>query len=124
LEDYFRRGARWTSGPKPQLTDELFDPSFKLPEKGEPIRCLPTEFEPVPDAADFFRCGRDIFVTRSNVTNAMGIDRLRRHLGEGYLIYEIKSRCPNPMRIHTTILPLGPGKIPSTRNMLIRTSCL
>jgi glycine amidinotransferase len=111
LKDYFRRGARWTSAPKPQLTDELFDPDFKLPEKGAPMRYILTEFEPVFDAADFFRCGRDIFVTRSNVTNAMGIDWLRRHLGEGYRIHEIKSRCPNPMHIDTTILPLGPGKV-------------
>jgi len=111
LKDYFRRGARWTSAPKPQLTDELFDPNFTLPEKGEEIRYILTEFEPVFDAADFFRCGRDIFVTRSNVTNAMGIDWLRRHLGEGYRIHEIKSRCPNPMHIDTTILPLGPGRL-------------
>ena len=111
LKDYFKRGARWTSAPKPQLTDELFDPDFKLPEKGAPMRYILTEFEPVFDAADFFRCGRDIFVTRSNVTNAMGIDWLRRHLGEGYRIHEIKSRCPNPMHIDTTILPLGPGKV-------------
>ncbi|CCJ06416.1 Glycine amidinotransferase [Methylocystis sp. SC2] len=111
LKDYFKRGARWTSAPKPQLTDELFDPNFKLPEKGEPLRYILTEFEPVFDAADFFRCGRDIFVTRSNVTNAMGIDWLRRHLGEGYRIHEIKSRCPNPMHIDTTILPLGPGRL-------------
>jgi glycine amidinotransferase len=41
----------------------------------------------------------------------MGIDWLRRHLGEGYRIHEIKSRCPNPMHIDTTILPLGPGKV-------------
>jgi glycine amidinotransferase len=111
LKDYFKRGARWTSAPKPQLTDELFDPNFKLPEKGEPLRYILTEFEPVFDAADFFRCGRDIFVTRSNVTNAMGIDWLRRHLGDGYRIHEIKSRCPNPMHIDTTILPLGPGRV-------------
>ena len=63
------------------------------------------------DAADFFRCGRDIFVTRSNVTNAMGIEWLRRHLGPEYRIHEIESRCPNPMHIDTTILPLGPGKL-------------
>jgi glycine amidinotransferase len=111
LKDYFRQGARWTSAPKPQLTDELFDPHFRLPEKGEPIRYILTEFEPVFDAADFFRCGRDIFVTRSNVTNLMGIEWLRRHLGDGYRIHEIESRCPNPMHIDTTILPLGPGKI-------------
>jgi len=111
LKDYFRRGARWTAAPKPQLTDELYDPDFVLPERGEPLRYILTEFEPVFDAADFFRCGRDLFVTRSNVTNAMGIDWLRRHLGEGYRIHEIESRCPNPMHIDTTILPLGPGKL-------------
>jgi glycine amidinotransferase len=111
LKDYFSRGARWTSAPKPQLTDELFDPDFKLPEKDGPMRYILTEFEPVFDAADFFRCGRDIFVTRSNVTNAMGIEWLRRHLGDGYRVHEIKSRCPNPMHIDTTILPLGPGKL-------------
>ncbi len=111
LKDYFRRGARWTSAPKPQLTDELYDQNFTLPEYGEPLRYILTEFEPVFDAADFFRCGRDLFVTRSNVTNKMGIDWLRRHLGEGYRIHEIDSRCPNPMHIDTTILPLGPGRI-------------
>ena len=104
LKDYFRRGARWTSAPKPQLTDELFDPDFRLPEKGEPIAYILTEFEPVFDAADFFRCGRDLFVTRSNVTNASGIEWLRRHLGETYRIHEIESRCPNPMHIDTTII--------------------
>ena len=111
LKDYFRRGARWTSAPKPELSDELFDPNFALPRKGEAMKYILTEFEPVFDAADFFRCGRDIFVTRSNVTNAMGIEWLRRHLGPGYRIHEIKSRCPNPMHIDTTILPLGPGKV-------------
>ena len=111
LKDYFGRGARWTAAPRPQLTDELFDPEFRLPEKGEPISYILTEFEPVFDAADFFRCGRDLFVIRSNVTNASGIEWLRRHLADGYRIHEIESRCPNPMHIDTTILPLGPGKI-------------
>src|SRR5665647_3346337 len=70
--------------------------------------CLKTRLSA---SADFFRCGRDLFVTRSNVTNAFGIEWLRRHLGDGYRIHEIESRCPNPMHIDTTILPLGPGKI-------------
>src|SRR5712664_2144738 len=61
LKDYFRRGARWTAAPKPQLTNELFDAEFRVPEKGEPISYILTEFEPVFDAADFFRCGRDLF---------------------------------------------------------------
>ena len=111
LKDYFRRGARWTSAPKPELRDELFDPDFELPRYGEAMKYILTEWEPVFDAADFFRCGRDIFCIRSNVTNAMGIDWLRRHLGPDYRIHEIKSRCVNPMHIDTTILPLGPGKL-------------
>src|SRR5258707_7681642 len=86
--------------------EELFDTEFRLPKKGEPISYILTEFEPVFDAADFFRCGRDLFVTRSNVTNASGIELLRRHLGDGYRIHQIESRCPNPMHIDTTILPL------------------
>ncbi len=111
LKDYFRRGARWTSAPKPQLTSELFDPGFKPPRSGDAMRYILTEFEPVFDAADFFRCGRDIFCIRSNVTNAMGIEWLRRHLGPCYRVHEIRSRCMNPMHIDTTILPLGPGKL-------------
>lgn len=110
LKDYFRRGARWTAAPKPQLTDELFEPGFRVPEAGEPMRYILTEFEPVFDAADFVRAGRDLFVTRSNVTNQMGIDWLRRHLGPGYRIHEIESRCRTPMHIDTTFVLLAPGK--------------
>ncbi|OEJ34232.1 amidinotransferase [Streptomyces subrutilus] len=111
LKDYFRRGARWTAAPKPQLTDELFDAEFRIPAAGEPMRYILTEFEPVFDAADFVRAGRDLFVTRSNVTNRMGIDWLRRHLGSGYRIHEIESRCRTPMHIDTTFVPLAPGKV-------------
>lgn len=111
LKDYFRRGARWVAAPKPQLTDDLYDSDYRLPKDGEPISRIVTEFEPVFDAADFFRCGRDLFVTRSNVTNGAGIEWVRRHLGEGYRIHEIESRCRNPMHIDVAALPLGPGKL-------------
>ncbi|RZB19976.1 amidinotransferase [Streptomyces sp. F001] len=110
LKDYFRRGARWTAAPKPQLTDALFEADFRTPEAGEPMRYILTEFEPVFDAADFVRAGRDLFVTRSNVTNQMGIDWLRRHLGPRYRIHEIESRCRTPMHIDTTFVLLSPGK--------------
>ena len=58
------------------------------------------------------RCGRDLFVQKSNVTNAMGIEWLRRHLSDrGYRIHEIESRCRTPMHIDTTFVPLAPGKV-------------
>ncbi|MFE5675363.1 amidinotransferase [Streptomyces erythrochromogenes] len=111
LKEYFRRGGRWTAAPRPQLTEELFDPEYRIPEPGEPMRYILTEFEPVFDAADFVRAGRDLFVIRSNVTNALGIEWLRRHLGPGYRIHEVRSRCRTPMHIDTTLLPLAPGKV-------------
>ncbi|RSS61747.1 amidinotransferase [Streptomyces sp. WAC06614] len=111
VQDYFRRGARWTAAPKPQLTDASFDGSYRVPGADEPMRYVTTEFEPLFDAADFVRAGRDLFVQRSNVTNRTGIAWLRRHLGPGYRIHEIESRCRAPMHIDTTFLPLAPGKV-------------
>ena len=111
FREYFAQGARWTAAPKPQLLDELYDYKFKPPAKGEPIRYVINEFEPVFDAADFVRCGRDLFVTKSNVTNEAGITWLRRHLGDQYRIHEIISDCPTPMHIDSTFIPLAPGKV-------------
>jgi glycine amidinotransferase len=111
FKEYFAKGARWTSAPKPELTDALYDPDYSPPGEGEPMRYIITEFEPVFDAADFIRCGRDLFVARSNVTNRMGIDWLQRHLGDTYRIHEIETRCRTPMHIDSTIVPLAPGKL-------------
>jgi glycine amidinotransferase len=111
FKEYFRQGARWTAAPRPELPDELYDQAFTLPGEGEPLRYVINEFEPVFDAADFVRCGRDLFVTRSNVTNRSGIEWLRRHLGDGYRIHEVETRCRQPMHIDTTLVPLAPGKV-------------
>ncbi|MCW8140775.1 MAG: amidinotransferase, partial [Planctomycetota bacterium] len=111
LKEYFAAGARWTAAPKPELPDELYDPDYTVPDDGEPLRYVTTEHEPVFDAADFVRCGRDLFVIRSNVTNAAGIAWLRRHLGDAYRVHEIESRCRQPMHIDTTFMPLAPGKL-------------
>ena len=111
FKEYFMGGAKWTSAPKPELIDELYDYNFNPPKKGEEIRYVINEYEPVFDAADFVRCGRDLFVTKSNVTNSFGIAWLQRHLGDEYTIHEIDSSCPTPMHIDSTFLPLAPGKL-------------
>jgi len=64
------------------------------------------------DAADIARCGRDMFITRSNVTNEAGIRWLRRHLGKrGLRLHQLESRCTRPMHIDTTFVPLAPGRV-------------
>lgn len=111
FKEYFSQGARWTSAPKPELIDELFDPNYRPPEEGQPMRYLLTEFEPVFDAADFMRCGHDIFAMRSNVTNISGIEWLQRHLGDTYRIHVLDFRCRTPMHIDSSFMPLAPGKL-------------
>ncbi|MCO5166004.1 MAG: amidinotransferase [Planctomycetes bacterium] len=111
FKEYFRRGARWTAAPRPELTDALYVHDYSTPAEGEPMRYVITEFEPVFDAADFVRCGRDIFVQRSNVTNAFGIEWMRRHLGDRFRIHEIETTCRTPMHIDSTFMPLAPGKL-------------
>ena len=111
FKEYFLKGARWTAAPKPELIDQLFECNGHVSRSPEPRRFAINEFEPVFDAADFVRCGRDLFVTRSNVTNRMGIEWLRRHLGSEFRIHELESRSPEPMHIDTTFMPLAPGKV-------------
>lgn len=111
LIEYFKKGAKWTSAPKPKLTDELYDKHYSIPAGGEPPRYVITESEPVFDAADFIRCGKDIFVTRSNVTNELGIQWLERHVGDRFNIHRVEVKCRQPMHIDSTIMPLAPGKL-------------
>jgi len=111
FREYFKAGAKWTAAPKPQLLDALYDPNYRVPGPDEENCFVITEFEPTFDAADFVRCGRDIFGQLSHVTNRFGIEWLQRHLGDGYRVHAIESRCRQAIHIDTTLMPLAPGKV-------------
>lgn len=111
LKEYFAGGMQWTAAPRPTLQDDLYVKDFTLAAPGEPVRYAINEFEPVFDAADFIRCGRDIFMTRSNVTNALGLEWLRRHVGERFRIHQLESMCRQPMHIDSSFIPMAPGKV-------------
>lgn len=111
FKEYLKAGAHWTAAPKPQLTDELYKHDHHFPEPHESMSYVLTEFEPVFDAADVVRCGRDLFVQRSHVTNDLGILWLERHLGEDYRIHILETRNPEAIHIDTTFMPLAPGKV-------------
>jgi len=110
FKEYFKAGAKWTAAPKPQLLDALYDENYTVPTS-DAMRYIVTEFEPVFDAADFVRCGRDIFCQESNVTNKFGIEWLQRHLGTQYRIHTLHNRSPEAIHIDTTFMPLAPGKV-------------
>ncbi|CAL9354919.1 Inosamine-phosphate amidinotransferase 1 [Streptomyces sp. enrichment culture] len=111
LKEYFRGGAKWSAGPKPELKDEQFDATWVDPGEDGPRRLVVTEFEPTFDAADFTRCGRDIIAQLSNVTNAFGIEWLSRHLGDDYRIHVLEFDDAHPMHIDATLVPMAPGKV-------------
>ena len=73
IKEYFKQGAKWTTAPKPQMTDQLYDTQYPMEDVMERHalaaqgKFVTTEFEPCFDAADFIRAGRDIFVQRSQV---------------------------------------------------------
>ena len=111
IKEYFLKGARWSAGPKPQLSNQLYNYDYLGKSEGDEYDYVINEFEPTFDAADFVRCGRDIFVQRSHVTNSFGINWLRRHLGDQYTIHEMEFNDHHRMHIDATFMPLAPGKL-------------
>ncbi|MBR1240314.1 amidinotransferase [Bradyrhizobium sp. AUGA SZCCT0274] len=111
LKNYFASGARWSAAPRPELPDAFFDNDWSEGDDGTDRRFVISEFEPTFDAADFIRCGRDLFVQKSHVTNRFGIDWLRRHLGSAFRIHEVKFDDDRPMHIDASLMPLAPGKL-------------
>ncbi len=107
FNEYFQAGARWTAAPRPRLDDPLYDTNYQRAAH----RFVLTEHEPVFDGADFVRCGRDIFGQLSHVTNRLGVEWLRRHLGDEYRVHLIENRDPYAVHIDTTFMPLAPGKV-------------
>jgi len=111
LRKYFIKGAKWISAPKPQLLDDQYNLNYIEANENEKIRYVVNEFEPTFDAADFLRCGKDIFVQKSHVTNVLGIKWLQRHLGSQYKVHILETKCRQPLHIDTTLCFLGPGKL-------------
>ena len=111
FREYFRSGARWSAAPRPRLADALYDHTYVRPEDVDDLRFVSTEEEPVFDAADVTRCGRDLFAQVSHVTNRLGIEWLQRHLGDGFRVHAIESRNPEAIHIDTTMILLGPGRL-------------
>ncbi|MEJ8821748.1 amidinotransferase [Variovorax humicola] len=111
LKEYFHRGANWIAAPKPQLLDATFDKNYDRVTPYLTDRYAVSEFEPTFDAADFIRCGEDIFVQKSHVTNDFGIEWVRRSIGSKYRVHKVDHCDDAPMHIDATLLPLCPGKL-------------
>lgn len=113
ITDYFSDGAKWYAAPKGSMSADFYNKNYnsETPTINGQRQFVVSEKEVAFDAADFVRFGKDIFVQKSNVTNSLGIEWVRRHLGSEYTVHEVEFGDEHPMHIDTTIVPLAPGKL-------------
>jgi glycine amidinotransferase len=111
LKTYFASGARWTAAPKATMADELYVRDYETVSEPYDFASHPslTEFELCFDAACFARMGRDIFWQPDIVSNGLGAEWLRRHLGSEFRIHQVEFVDPHPHHIDATFVPLRPG---------------
>lgn len=101
--EYFRSGARWLSAPKPQLRDDMYDPSAPMGKRLQ-------DLEPCFDAANVIRIGTDLLYLVSDSGNELGLRWLQSTLGERYTIHPVRDVYAST-HIDTTFVPLRPGLV-------------
>jgi glycine amidinotransferase len=109
----------WKAAPKPSMEDDMYKPTwwdYTLEERYARMHMYDfaiTNEEPIFDAADIMRCGRDLFVQLSATCNNAGIDWLRRELRpHGMRVHRV--RFPYdlaPSHLDCTFVPLKPGLV-------------
>jgi glycine amidinotransferase len=115
---YFDRGAKWTTMPRPILTENSFDLSYMrsaettLGGPTEPIKDpqpspYDVGYEMMLDGAQCLRLGRDIIVNIANDNHATACEWLERHLRGEYRIHRVHRMSDN--HIDSMLLALRPG---------------
>ncbi|MGW8066175.1 glycine amidinotransferase [Streptomyces ziwulingensis] len=116
FQEYFRRGARWTTMPRPLMTDASFDLSYvRTATAGgptEPIgdpRSSPYDvgLEMMFDAAQCLRLGRDIVANVSTENHELGVTWLERHLAGRFRVHRVHRLSDS--HIDSMVLALRPG---------------
>lgn len=118
--DYFKSGCKWTQVPKPIMTDNSFDLSYfksnkkayreyKEQAKSNQLDC---GYEIMFDAANIMRLGKHLLFNASTENARLGIEWLKRHLGDQYTIWNINIADSH---IDSSFLPLKPGLAIVTR---------
>ncbi|MFG7943668.1 MULTISPECIES: glycine amidinotransferase [Streptomyces] len=114
--DYFRQGARWTTMPRPMMTDRSFDPAnvanaapnieVPLDPQDSPYDVGP---EPMIDGANCLRLGRDLIVNVSNANHELALAWLERHLEGRFRVHRMDRLTQS--HIDSVVVPLRPGTL-------------
>ena len=121
LQEYYVADSkmRHEAAPKPRLTDKDYREDYLSEEIGVQKRLewtadkffVTTDEEPLFDAADVLRFGRDLVVQHGFTTNLKGIDWLARHFPEHRVHTVNFPGDPYPIHIDATFTPIKPGLI-------------
>jgi len=103
LIEYMSSGSRWVSAPKPQLLDSMYN-------EIDASKSALHELEPVFDAANILRVGKDIIYLVSDTGNKMGALWLQNMLGDKYRVHPCENLYAST-HIDTTITLLRPGLV-------------
>jgi N-dimethylarginine dimethylaminohydrolase len=101
LKEYLVEGARWISAPRPRLLDGQY-------RKRDGFRIAIDDSEPLFDAANILRCGRDLLYLVSDSGNPLGARWLQQALGSDYRVSAF-DRLRNTIHIDTTLVIPRPG---------------
>ncbi len=121
IQNYFSNdsGMKHECAPKPRLTDKDYRKDYLSEKIGIQQRLqwanekffVTTEEEPLFDAADVLRFGKDLVVQHGFTTNLKGIDWLSRHFKDHRVHTVNFPGDPYPIHIDATFSPLKPGLI-------------
>jgi len=121
IQKYYNSDSnmRHESAPKPRLTDADYRKDYLSEKIGDQKRLewtakkffVTTEEEPLFDAADILRFGKDLIVQHGFTTNLKGIDWLKRHY-KNHRVHGVNfPGDPYPIHIDATFTPIKPGLI-------------
>lgn len=103
LLEYLRGGARWVAAPRPRLADDAY-----CTDGSHPLAL--TEAEPVFDAANVFRLGRDLFYLVSDSGNRAGAAWLQVLVGDEFRVRPYAG-VYDGTHADTTFAPIRPGLV-------------
>ena len=120
MQRYFDEDPQflWTQAPRPRLTDASYQLHYfekiTLAERLARTAALDfvtTEQEPLFDAADILRIGKDLFCQHGLTTNRRGMGWLARHF-PAHRIHSVNfPGDPYPIHIDATFVTLRPGLV-------------
>ena len=109
---------RWEQAPRPRLTPDAYQVGYfdeiTLEERLRRTAALDfvtTEHEPLFDAADVLRIGKDLFCQHGLTTNRRGMEWLKRHYPDHRVHAVNFPGDPYPIHIDATFVPLRPGLV-------------